>query len=56
MDVHNSRGRDGCWDISSFEERHQISLYDIMIHGKKIFYYGKKNVKHKKWQYEKEDG
>ena len=56
MDVHNSRGRDGCWDISSFKERHQISLYDIMVYGKKIFYYGQKNVQHQKWQEEEDDG
>ena len=56
MDVHNSRRRDGCWDISSFEERHQISLYDIMIHGKNFFYYGQKNVQHQKWQQEKKYG
>ena len=56
MDVHNSRGRDGCWDIASFKERHQISLYDFMIHGKKFFYYGEKNVQHQKWQEEEDDG
>ena len=56
MDVHNSRRRDGCWDYASFKERHQISLYDIMIHGKKIFYYGQKDVKHQIWQQEKYNG
>ena len=56
MDVHNSRGRDGCWDIASFKERHQISLYDIMICGKKNFYYGQKNAQHQKWQEEEDDG
>ena len=39
MDEHNSRGRYRYWDIASFKERHQISLYDIMIYGKKNFYY-----------------
>ena len=56
MDVHNSSRRDGCWDYASFKERHQISLYDIMIHGEKIFYYGKKDVKHQIWQQEKYNG
>ena len=56
MDEHNSRGRYRYWDIPSFKERHQISLYDIMIYGKKNFYYGKKNVQHQKWQEEEDDG
>ena len=56
MDEHNSRGRYRYWDIPSFKERHQISLYDIMIYGKKNFYYGQKNVQHQKWQEEEDDG
>ena len=56
MDVYNSIGRYRCWDIVKQKERHQISLYDIIIYGKKIFYYGEKNVKHQKWQQEEDNG
>ena len=55
MDVHNSRGRDGYCNIAWSKERHQISLYDIIIYGKKKFYYGEKNVKYQKWQQEEDD-
>ena len=56
MDIHNSRVRYGYQDIARPKERHQISLYDIIIYGKKIFQYGEKNIKHQKWQQQEDDG